>query len=88
MKVKQRNANVSPTTLERNVMSAVEIIGCHPMVSLSNSTNSNVLITDVLKVYSYATNIFVPGYLGIMVTRQLQFCCIFAVTTDKFDLFF
>ena len=21
------------------------------------------------------TNIFVPGYLGIMVTRQLQFCC-------------
>ena len=46
VKAKQRNANVSPTTLgrnvenvsptslERNVMSAVEIIGCHPKVSL------------------------------------------------------
>ena len=30
---------------------------------------------------------FVPGYLGIMVTRQVQFCCIFAVTKDKFDYF-
>ena len=33
------------------------------------------------------TNIFVPGYLGIMVTRQLRFCCIFAMTKDKFDYF-
>ena len=33
------------------------------------------------------TNIFVPGYLGIMVTRQQQFCCIFAATKDKFDYF-
>ena len=33
------------------------------------------------------TNIFVPGYLGIMVTRQQQFCCIFAGTKDKFDYF-
>ena len=32
-------------------------------------------------------NISVPGYLGIMVTRQEQFCCIFAVTKDKFDYF-
>merc|ERR1711935_1146256 len=30
VKTKQRNANVSPTTLERNVKSAVEIIGCRP----------------------------------------------------------
>ena len=30
-----------------------------------------------------STNIFVPGYLGIMVTRQQQFCCIFAATKDK-----
>ena len=34
-----------------------------------------------------STNIFVPGYLGIMVTRQQQFCCIFAATKDKFDYF-
>ena len=34
-----------------------------------------------------STNIFVPGYLGIMVTRQQQFCCIFAATKDKFDSF-
>ena len=33
------------------------------------------------------TNIFVPGYLGIMVTRQQQFCCIFAATKDKFYYF-
>ena len=33
------------------------------------------------------TNIFVPGYLGIIVTRQKQFCCIFAATKDKFDYF-
>ena len=32
-------------------------------------------------------NIFVPGYLGIMVTRQQQFCCIFAATKDKFGSF-
>merc|ERR1719362_1741271 len=31
VKAKQRNANVNPTTLERNVKSAVEIIGCRPM---------------------------------------------------------
>ena len=34
-----------------------------------------------------STNNFVPGYLGIMVTRHVQFCCIFAVTKDKFDYF-
>ena len=34
VEAKQRNANVSPATLERNVKSAVEIIGCRPMVSL------------------------------------------------------
>ena len=28
-----------------------------------------------------STNNFVPGYLGIMVTRQKQFCCIFALHT-------
>ena len=28
-----------------------------------------------------------PGYLGIMVTRQQQFCCIFAAKKDKFDYF-
>ena len=33
------------------------------------------------------TNNFVPSYLGIMVTRQVQFCCIFAATKDKFDYF-
>ena len=33
------------------------------------------------------TNNFVPSYLEIMVTRQVQFCCIFAVTKDKFDYF-
>ena len=33
VKMKQRNANVSPATLERNVKSAVEIIGCRPAVS-------------------------------------------------------
>jgi hypothetical protein len=27
----------------------------------------------------------VPGYLGIMITRHQQFCCIFAATKDKFD---
>jgi hypothetical protein len=32
-------------------------------------------------------NIFVPGYLEIMVTRQQQFCCIFASTKDKFGYF-
>ena len=31
------------------------------------------------------TNIFVPGYLGTMVTGQQQFCCIFAARKDKFD---
>jgi hypothetical protein len=33
------------------------------------------------------TNIFVPGYLGIIVIRQQQFCCIFAAGKDKFDCF-
>ena len=33
------------------------------------------------------TNNFVPSYLGIMVTRQVQFCCIFAATKGKFDYF-
>ena len=33
VKMKQRNANVSPATLERNVKSVVEIIGCRPAVS-------------------------------------------------------
>ena len=28
-----------------------------------------------------------PGYRGIMATRHVQFCCIFAVTKDKFDYF-
>ena len=28
-----------------------------------------------------------PGYLGIMVTRHVQFCCIFAATKDKLDYF-
>ena len=28
-----------------------------------------------------------PGYLGIMATRHVQFGCIFAVTKDKFDYF-
>ena len=37
--------------------------------------------------WSLTTNIFVPGYLGIMVTKQQQFCCIFAATKDKFDYF-
>ena len=32
-------------------------------------------------------SIFVPGYLGIMITRQQQFCCIFAATKDKFGYF-
>ena len=27
-----------------------------------------------------------PGYLGIMATRHVQFYCIFAVTKDKFDV--
>ena len=26
-----------------------------------------------------------PGYLGIMVTRQLHFCCTFVATKDKFE---
>merc|ERR1719400_315906 len=56
VEAKQRNANVSPTTLERNVTSAVEIIGCHPMnvknampviivrspIKLENATNQMV----------------------------------------------
>lgn len=33
------------------------------------------------------TNNSLPGYLGIMATRHVQFCCIFAVTKDKFDHF-
>ena len=33
------------------------------------------------------TNNSLPGYLGIMATRHVQFCCIFAVTKDKFDYF-
>ena len=33
------------------------------------------------------TNNFVPGYLGIMVTRQVQFCCVFAATKDKFGIY-
>ena len=36
---------------------------------------------------SSSFNFFVPGYLGIMVTRQKQYCCIFAVTKDNFDCF-
>ena len=36
---------------------------------------------------SCITNNFVPGYLGIMATRHVQFCYIFAVTKDKFDYF-
>jgi hypothetical protein len=36
---------------------------------------------------SVITNNFVPGYLGIMVTRNVQFCCIFAATKDKLDYF-
>ena len=36
---------------------------------------------------SVDTDNFVPGYLGIMVTRQVQFCCIFAATKDKFGYF-
>ena len=33
------------------------------------------------------TNNFVPDYLGIMVTRRVQFCCIFAATKGKLDYF-
>ena len=33
------------------------------------------------------TNNSLPGYFGIMATRHVQFCCIFAVTKDKFDYF-
>ena len=40
-----------------------------------------------LRISRAGTNIFVPGYFGIMVTRQQQFCCIFATTKDKFDYF-
>ena len=43
--------------------------------------------TTVYLIYEVHTNIFVPGYLGIMVTRQQQFCFIFAATKDKFDYF-
>ena len=32
------------------------------------------------------TNIFVPGYLGIMVTREQQFCCILAATKEIVSL--
>ena len=35
--------------------------------------------------FNFMAYFFVLGYLGIMVTRQLQFCCIFPVTKDKFD---
>ena len=34
-----------------------------------------------------STNNFLPGYLGIMVTRHVQFCCIFVATKDKLDYF-
>ena len=34
-----------------------------------------------------STNNSLPGYFGIMATRHVQFCCIFAVTKDKFDYF-
>ena len=44
-------------------------------------------IFDFEQVIPPITNNFMPGYLGIMATRHLQFCCIFAVTKDKFDYF-
>ena len=56
-------------------MSLIETCFCLRLYGNLNST------------WSSSTNIFVPGYLGIMVTRQVQFCCIFAVTKDKFDHF-
>ena len=31
-----------------------------------------------------ARNNSLPGYFGIMATRHVQFCCIFAVTKDYF----
>ena len=46
-----------------------------------------VVTVQLTNSYTLFTNIFVPGYLGIMVTRQQQFCCIFAATKDKFDYF-
>ena len=47
-----------------------------------NVSDANIGISLV-----QGTNIFVPGSLGIMVTRQLQFCCIFVVTKNKFGYF-
>jgi len=53
VKTKQRNAHVSPTTLERNVKSAVEIIGCRP----ANVKNAMlVIIARSPKKLELATN--------------------------------
>ena len=43
--------------------------------------------TKSIESLTWTTDNFAPGYLGIMVTRQVQFCCTFAVTKDKFDYF-
>ena len=42
---------------------------------------------DLSILISVITNNFVPGYLGLMVTRNVQFCCIFAATKGKLDYF-
>ena len=48
------------------------------------STDYNTVV-EGQPLHTAFTNVFVPGYLGIMVTRQQQFCCIFAATKDIFD---
>ena len=41
----------------------------------------------IFRITSADKNNFLPGYLGIMATRHVLFCCIFAVAKDKFDHF-
>ena len=74
--------------------SAISINICNEQVSnwqmrlilgLSFTTYDCLKIAAIVRILN--TDNFVPGYLGIMVTRQVQFCCIFAVTKDKFDYF-
>ena len=54
---------------------------------LMDHYNQKIFLIIILYLFFPITNIFVPGYLGIMVTRQQHFCCIYAATKDKLDYF-
>ena len=60
---------------------------CQDFQPLYKEIKANSKVKQSTYFVNLITDNFVPGYLGIMVTRQVKFCCIVAVTKDKFDYF-